>query len=285
MLKKIHHVGIVVRSLAEAYKFYRDVLGLHVHVEAIIEDQGVKAALLTIGNSEIELLEPINNNGGVGKFLERRGEGLHHVCFETDDVDAELAATKAKGIELIDQKPRKGLAGMICFLHPRANHGVLVEYAQPKDAAGRGLGAHADPNPQPESHNPIPEKIDHVAVAVKDVDAAVKTFTANFGLPTERAGEEAALQIKRVFLAIGDAWLELFQPTSEENPATKFIAERGEGMYTLSLEVENLDAAAQRLAKSSIQMKVQSVPNGPRLGFISPKSTHGVLLQLIEHSK
>jgi methylmalonyl-CoA/ethylmalonyl-CoA epimerase len=133
MLRKIHHVGIVVRNLEEAYAFYRDTLGLPVHKTAVVEDQGVKAALLTIGNSEIELLEPINLNGGIAKFLERRGEGLHHICFETDDVAAELAATKAKGIDLIDQTPRKGLAGMICFLHPRANHGVLVEYAQPTD--------------------------------------------------------------------------------------------------------------------------------------------------------
>ncbi len=131
MLRKIHHVGIVVRNLEEAYAFYRDTLGLPVHKTAVVEDQGVKAALLTIGNSEIELLEPINANGGVAKFLERRGEGLHHICFETDDVHKELAASKGKGIEVIDQAPRKGLAGMICFLHPRANHGVLIEYAQP----------------------------------------------------------------------------------------------------------------------------------------------------------
>jgi methylmalonyl-CoA epimerase len=133
MLRKIHHVAVVVRSLEEGLAFYRDTLGLPVHKTAVVEDQGVKAALLTIGNSEIELLEPINANGGVAKFLERRGEGLHHICFETDDVAAELAATKAKGIEVIDQAPRKGLAGMICFLHPRANHGVLIEYAQPLD--------------------------------------------------------------------------------------------------------------------------------------------------------
>ena len=131
MLKKIHHVGIVVRSLEEAYRFYRDTLGLPVHKEATVEDQGVRAALLTIGNSEIELLEPINESGGVAKFLEKRGEGLHHICFETDDIPAELEQTKQKGIAVIDQKPRVGLAGMICFLHPKANHGVLIEYAQP----------------------------------------------------------------------------------------------------------------------------------------------------------
>jgi len=131
MLKKIHHVGIVVRSLEESYAFYRDTLGLPVHKVATVEDQGVKAALLTIGNSEIELLEPINANGGIAKFLERRGEGLHHVCFETDNVSRELEGTVARGIPVIDKAPRKGLAGMICFLHPKANHGVLVEYAEP----------------------------------------------------------------------------------------------------------------------------------------------------------
>ena len=131
MLKKIHHVGIVVRDIEAAYAFYRDTLGLPVHKQDILPDQGVKAALLTIGTSEIELLEPIDTQSGVARFLERKGEGLHHVCFETDDVTQELEDAKAKGITVIDQQPRPGLAGMICFLHPKSNHGVLVEYAQP----------------------------------------------------------------------------------------------------------------------------------------------------------
>ncbi len=131
MLRRIHHVGIVVRSLEEGYRFYRDLLGLPLMKEATVEDQGVRAALLQVGESEIELLEPIDPQGGVARFLERRGEGLHHVCFATDDVEAELAATKAKGIPVIDEKPRRGLAGMICFLHPKAQHGVLIEYAEP----------------------------------------------------------------------------------------------------------------------------------------------------------
>src|SRR5215470_20196399 len=119
MLRKIHHVGIVVRTLEEGYAFYRDVLGLRVTKEATVRDQGVRAALLPIGRSEIELLEPIDPAGGVAKFLEKRGEGLHHVCFETPDVAAELAGAKAKELPLIDQAPRAGLAGMICFLHPK----------------------------------------------------------------------------------------------------------------------------------------------------------------------
>lgn len=131
MLSKVHHVGVVVRSADEALKFYRDALGLPVTADRVIEDQGVRGVLLQIGGSEIELLEPTREGTGVARFLETRGEGMHHICFESDDVDKELEGARQKGIELIDQKPRLGLAGMICFLHPKSNHGVLVEFATP----------------------------------------------------------------------------------------------------------------------------------------------------------
>ena len=131
MIDKIHHVGIAVRDLDESLKFYRDTLGLHVHAEDTVEDQGVRAALLTIGESEIELLEPTSPEANMAKFLERKGEGLHHICFQTEDVDGDLEELKEKGVQLIDQKSRVGLAGMICFLHPKACRGVLVELATP----------------------------------------------------------------------------------------------------------------------------------------------------------
>ena len=131
MLSKVHHVGVVVQSADEALKFYRDALGLAVTADRVIEDQGVRGVLLQIGGSEIELLEPTRDDTGVARFLATRGEGMHHICFESDDVGAELEAARAKGIELIDQQPRPGLAGMICFLHPKSNHGVLVEFATP----------------------------------------------------------------------------------------------------------------------------------------------------------
>src|SRR5579863_2119130 len=133
MLRKIHHVGVVVPNLEQAMALWRDLLGLTLTKSETVQDQGVKAALLQAGESEIELLEPLDADNGVGKFLARRGGGLHHVCFETDDVARELDAARARNIQLIDQKPRRGLAGMICFLHPKATRGVLVEYAQPID--------------------------------------------------------------------------------------------------------------------------------------------------------
>ena len=131
MIEKIHHIGIAVHNLDEALTFYRDTLGLPVHKQATIEEQGVKAALLTIGQSEIELLEPLSPESTVGRFLERKGEGMHHICFQTPDVAAELEGLKRKDVQLIDQQPRSGLAGMICFLHPKASRSVLVELATP----------------------------------------------------------------------------------------------------------------------------------------------------------
>ena len=129
------------------------------------------------------------------------------------------------------------------------------------------------------------KKIDHVAIVVKDLDAAVKTFTGNFGFPIERMGPVPQLNIRRAFLTIGDASLELFQPTDEKNPGAKFLAERGEGMYLLSLEVDDLAAAAESLQKRGVTVVVQKLDGGMQLGFISPKATHGVLLQLIQHPK
>ena len=131
MIKKLHHVCVVVQSIDQALAFYRDTLGLHVHKEDTIQEQGVRAALLTLGDSEIELLEPVVPDTGVARYLEKRGEGLHHVCFEVDDVDRDLSALKTMQVELIDQEPRIGIAGRICFLHPGAMDGVLVELAEP----------------------------------------------------------------------------------------------------------------------------------------------------------
>jgi len=135
LITRIHHVGLVVQDADEALKFWRDVIGLEVTDDRVIDDQGVRGVLLKIGNSEVELLEPTRDDTGVARFLETRGEGMHHLCFESDDVAKELETAASKGIELIDQSPRPGLAGMIGFLHPKSNHGVLVEFATPIEGA------------------------------------------------------------------------------------------------------------------------------------------------------
>ena len=133
-LTRVHHVGVVVNSIDAAYGFFRDTLGLRVVKEETIEDEGVRAALLDLGNSYLELLEPVVPGTGIARYLEKRGEGLHHVCLEVDDIVASLAELKAKGVELIDETPRPGLTGTIAFLHPSALHGVLVELVDARTA-------------------------------------------------------------------------------------------------------------------------------------------------------
>ncbi|HET9200968.1 MAG TPA: methylmalonyl-CoA epimerase [Dehalococcoidia bacterium] len=134
MIRRIHHVGIVVKSIDEAFPFYTGVLGLEVTLDTVVEEQGVRAALLQLGDSELELLEPVRGGTGVARFLEKQG-GLHHVCFETDEIENDLHRLKQDGVELIDQATRDGVAGKICFMHPRANNGVLIEYCQPAETS------------------------------------------------------------------------------------------------------------------------------------------------------
>ena len=133
-LTRVHHIGIVVHSIDAAYASFRDVLGMRVVKEEVIQDQGVRAVLLDTGQGYLELLEPVVPDTGIARYLEKRGEGLHHICLEVDDIDASLAELKSKGVELIDETPRPGITGMIAFIHPNANHGVLIELVDAKTA-------------------------------------------------------------------------------------------------------------------------------------------------------
>ena len=130
MIKKVDHISIAVKNLEEGLKIYENLLGIKPsHVEEV-PDQGIKAAMIQVGDVEIEIIQPINPDSGVAKFLDKKGEGIHHICLEVDDVDRELESLAARGTELIDKKGRKGLAGKIGFLHPRSTNGVLIELAQ-----------------------------------------------------------------------------------------------------------------------------------------------------------
>lgn len=277
MIKKIHHIGIVVHKLEEAFKFYKDTLGLPLGKMATVQDQGVRAALLPVGESEIELLEPITPDTGVAKFLEKKGGGLHHLCFETDNVETELQAAKDKGIRVIDQKPRPGLAGIIAFLHPQACCSVLVEYAQPVDHS-----EHASLLGEARDRRFTTKRLDHVVIAVKDLEAAVATHHKNFGLNREAEAKDVpALGIRNTFLPISDAKIEIVEPLGEKSPIAQFIDKSGEGMYLLALDVDYLPGAIAALSEKGIKANVVKSPNSGDIAFISPRHTHGVLLQLL----
>ena len=131
MIKKVHHVAIAVKNLDEALQLYGDLFGAKPSKIETLPQQGVKAALLPMSEGgEIELLEPIDPESGVAKFIESRGEGIHHICLEVENVDQELCTLADKGVQLIDKKGRTGLAGKVGFLHPKSTKGVLIELVQ-----------------------------------------------------------------------------------------------------------------------------------------------------------
>jgi methylmalonyl-CoA/ethylmalonyl-CoA epimerase len=131
MIKRVDHVAIAVKNLDEALKLYENLFGAKPSKIETLPQQGVKAALLPMAEGgEIELLEPIDPQSGVAKFLESRGEGIHHICLEVENVDQELCALADKGVQLIDKQGRIGLAGKVGFLHPKSTKGVLIELAQ-----------------------------------------------------------------------------------------------------------------------------------------------------------
>jgi methylmalonyl-CoA/ethylmalonyl-CoA epimerase len=133
MLKKIDHLGIAVKSLDEAIPFYEKVFGLKCEGLEEVPSQKVKTAFFAIGEVHIELLEPTSEDSPIAKFIEKRGEGIHHVAYATDDVIAQMEKAKAEGCQLIDQNPRHGAGGKdIVFLHPKSTGGVLTEFCQKK---------------------------------------------------------------------------------------------------------------------------------------------------------
>lgn len=131
MTEKINHIGIAVRNLENSIPLYRDQLGMELEGTEEVAEQKVRVAFLKIGESRIELLEPTAADSPVAKFLEKNGEGIHHLAYEVEDIEAALAELKQKEVRLIDEKPRHGAHGsLIAFLHPKATGGVLTEICQ-----------------------------------------------------------------------------------------------------------------------------------------------------------
>jgi methylmalonyl-CoA/ethylmalonyl-CoA epimerase len=269
MFTRVHHVGMVVRRLDDGLALWRDRFGLQVSTQATVEDQGVRAALLPIGRSEIELLEPINPNGGVAKFLEKRGEGLHHVCFETPDVGAELAAARAAGFPLIDEAPRKGLAGMICFLHPKGTQGVLTEFATPPP----GSHHHGACGAGPLSGLALRE----VTSRSRDPEAAANLFHTKLGLTRDTAearpgGRAAAVQLGGVRLRfVGD---DPSATTGDADAIRAELARDGEGIAGLVLEVPDPVAAEATFAALGARRGQPGLT-------LDPSRCHGVALHVV----
>jgi methylmalonyl-CoA/ethylmalonyl-CoA epimerase len=137
VFSRIDHIGVAVEEIEPALELYRDSFDLVLAHREIVEEQGVEAVLLDVGENHVELLAPLGPDTPVGKFLAKQGPGLHHVAYQVSDIDATLRSLRDSGLQLIDQQPRTGIRGSrVAFMHPRATAGVLTEIVQPADGAG-----------------------------------------------------------------------------------------------------------------------------------------------------
>ena len=131
MVRKLNHVAIAVNHLEEATKFYRDVLGLDLKGVEVVPAQKSKVGFFPIGETNIELVQPSEPDSPLVKFLEAKGQGIHHICFEVDDIEAEIKAFLAQGATMVDQKPRPGAHNSrVAFIHPKSSSGVLIELVE-----------------------------------------------------------------------------------------------------------------------------------------------------------
>jgi methylmalonyl-CoA epimerase len=134
MFARVDHIGVAVDDLDAAVALHQQTYGMRVAHREVVEEQGVEAVLLDVGENHVELLSPLGEDTPVGKFLARRGPGLHHVAYQVSDVDATLASLRERGLRLIDEQPRIGIRGSrVAFLHPSASGGVLTEIVQPAE--------------------------------------------------------------------------------------------------------------------------------------------------------
>jgi methylmalonyl-CoA/ethylmalonyl-CoA epimerase len=128
---KIDHLGIAVRSISDSLKFYTEALGLELEGTETVDNEGVHVALIPVGQSHIELLEPVSEDTVVGRFIAKRGEGLHHICYEVEDLEGKIETMKSQGVRFLDGYPRRGAEGkLVAFLHPASANGVLVELSE-----------------------------------------------------------------------------------------------------------------------------------------------------------
>ena len=272
MIDRIHHVAILVHSADEALKFYRDVMGLTVTADSVMTEQGIRGVLISMGENEIEILEPVVPDTGVSRYLASKGETLHHICFRTDDIDAELARLKSLDVQLVDETPRTGLAGRIAFIHPKAMHGVLVELAQPPEGA----------------HESNAKGFDHIVATVVDFPTARETWKRVLGLEVAHEIAIPARQMVIAQLPSGQCTIELLYATAPESPIAQRIAENGEGLQpSVAFEVQDIDAEIARYRAAGYTLP--DAATGPLpvsvTSKISADQAFGLGIQLIQFGR
>lgn len=261
MFTRIHHIGIAVKDMDKALKLYTGVFGLPVAHTTDFERWGAHDVMLSLGNDYIELISSTNPTGPVGRFLERRGEGIYEVALEVVDIAGVERQLKAGGLEV-----RPGVQANVRFVGPKDTHGVVFELLE------------GEPLPVAKG-NSLFSRIHHIGQAVKDIDGALKVYTGAFGFPLSHTITFEKWGAHDFMLTLGKQYWELIESLDPERPIGRFLANRGEGVYTVSLQVANILEAEKRAKAGGLTITPGVQPN---IRFLHPTQTHGVLIEMHE---
>ena len=277
MIRDVHHVGIAVRDMAEAYALYRDALGLPIMKEGDVPSRGVKAALLAVGGSYLELIQPTDEVSPFAKHIKERGEGLHHIGLLADDVDSQVRQLHEMAVLLEDHEPREGFTGRLSYLSPLAFDGALLEVVEPQKerrATSKKDGRQADSRDELAAWRIT--RIDHVVMHVPSVDAACRRFEEYFGVPTKRRIERGPRSF--AFLRPGDVIIEVIGPNDGGDPESGRIA-------GLAFEVKGIHELAESLKEKGYPVgEPHAALQGGRIVSVHHSGACGVPVAFIDFS-
>jgi methylmalonyl-CoA epimerase len=266
MITDVHHVGIAVRDMAAALRFYSEALGLPVIKQGETPTRRAQVAMLAIGGSYLELVQPTTADSPFAEHVSQHGEGLHHVALGTDDVDALVTSLRDKGVPLQDTEPRQGFTGRLSFLTPEAMDGALLEVDQPSPGfAGNGAG-----------DGPV-RRIDHVVLRLPDVEEVCRRMRDYFGVDTKRTFERGETRFS--FLRPGDVILELIGPrVPPSEPRPGYIA-------CLAFEGVGIDALTADLKSRGLPVgEPHPALQGGRIVSVNASGACGVPVAFIDFS-
>jgi len=283
MIRDVHHVGIAVRDMEAANALYRDALGLLVVKEGDIPARGVKAALLAVGGSYLELVQPTDEGSPFAKYIAERSEGLHHIGLLAEDVDAQVTRLNEMAVLLEDHEPREGFTGRLCYLSPLAFDGALLEVVEPEKEPGAGSKERRETSRPTRSFDPSGRggssavwRIDHVVMHVPSVDAVCKRFEEYFGVPTKRRFERGPRSF--AFLRPGDVIIEVIGPKDGGDPESGRIA-------GLAFEVKGIDDLAASLKEKGYPIgEPHAALQGGRIVSVHHSGACGVPVAFIDFS-
>jgi methylmalonyl-CoA/ethylmalonyl-CoA epimerase len=272
MIRDVHHVGIAARDMETAYAFYRDALELPVVKEGDVPARGVRAGLLAVGRSYLELVQPTEESSPFAKYIAERSEGLHHIGLLADDVDAQVTRLNELAVRLEDHEPREGFTGRLSYLSPLAFDGALLEVVQPEKSL--------TPGPSPVrgrgENTAAVTRIDHVVMHVPSVDAACRRFEEYFGVLTKRRIERGPRSF--AFLRPGDVIIEVIGPNDGGDPESGRIA-------GLAFEVKGIDELAASLKEKGYPVgEPHAALQGGRIVSVHHSGACGVPVAFIDFS-